>query len=80
MTDYDDIHEPVELDDIGTVRVSDGLGALAIYIKIAENSWRAIYIDPETGDSRLPSWEVSDVIAGFGVIVYAPKSVERHDR
>lgn len=76
MNDFNDLHEPVRLDDYGTVRVSEQLGTVAIYIKTGDNRWRATYIDPNSGESVFPTWNVSDAVAGFGSVVYAPKTVE----
>lgn len=79
---FDDMHEPVELDDYGTVRVAEKveLKSVAVYIKVGDNCWRATYVDTRTGDTHLPAGTVSDLMAGFGKVVFAPKSVERHAR
>lgn len=73
---YGELHDPVRLDDYGTVRVSEQLRTVAIYVKTGDNCWRATYIDPKSGESVFPTWNVSDAVAGFGAVVYAPKSVE----
>lgn len=69
------VSEPVALDEYGTVRVSDSLGSVAVYIKVSENAWAVTYVDPKRGESLVSNRTVSDVVAGFGSVVYAPKPV-----
>lgn len=62
-------------DSIGTIRVSDQFGTVCIYIKIAENSWYTVYADPVSAAVLISGKPVSECVAGFGSVVYAPKSV-----
>lgn len=74
--DYNLAHEPAVADDIGTVRVDEKFGTVAIYIKVAEGNWQAVYVDPIRRQYLVPSKVMGDVVAGTAShVVYAPKPV-----
>jgi hypothetical protein len=75
MTDYEMIREEGRFDDVGTVRVCDKFGTLAVYVKLDENCWRATYIDPPRNSYLCPLSMVSDAVATTGTVVFSPKSV-----
>ena len=62
---------------IGTVRVSNKFGTVAVYVKIQDNAWHCGYVDPSGNEHPLfPSREVSDNVACFhSRIVFMPESV-----
>jgi len=73
--DYESIREEGQFDDVGTVRVCDQFGTIAVYIKVDENSWKTVYVDPIRGTVLIPDRTLSNAVACSHPIVYAPKSV-----
>lgn len=72
---YEDIHEPVEVDPIGTIRVSQDFGTIAVYVKVNEDTWKTIYVDPQRNTHLAPHRVVSDYTAGVHPVAFVPKSV-----
>lgn len=70
------VHEPVVADPVGTIRVSERFGSIAVYVKVGEDIWRTTYVDPRNHNYLIPSTPVGDVVAGMAPVVYVPKPVE----
>lgn len=77
MIDYQAIAEEGAYDPLGTVRVSEEYGVLAIYIKVSETDWRATYIDPRTREHFTPRTTLTDSVPTRYPVVFVPKSVVR---
>jgi hypothetical protein len=75
MTDYEMIREEGRFDDVGTVRVSESFGTIAVYIKVDEDRWHTVYVDPLRRQVLSPGRQLSDAVATGHPIVFAPKSV-----
>lgn len=73
--DWERIADSSVTDDVGTVRVREVLGSIGVYIKIGEDAWRAVYVDPVRGDHLVAPNPLSDFTAGLHPVVYAPKGV-----
>jgi len=73
--DWEAIREPAEPDQIGSIRVCQTLRTIAIYIKVAENAWQPVYVDPRSSAALVPNGDVSECVAGFGDLVFTPKPI-----
>lgn len=63
-------------DHVGTVRVCEKFGTIAVYVKVDENTWRTIYIDPRRNQYLIPTGAVSDGVATLHPPCFLPKPVE----
>lgn len=73
--DYEAIREEGRFDDVGTVRVCDKFGTVAVYIKVDENSWQAVYVDPARCQMLIPDRMLADSVATNYRVVFAPKGI-----
>ena len=68
----DQLHEPVVVDPIGTVRVSQRFGSVAVYINTGAGAWRRMYVSTTSGESLAPPSVVGDSVAVSGRVVFVP--------
>lgn len=73
--DYERIRDSVGVDELGTIRVCERFGTVAIYIKIGENRWHTVYVDPRRGDHLVPKLPLSDNVAGLFPVAFCPKPI-----
>lgn len=73
--DYERIRDSVGVDALGTIRICEQFGTVAIYIKIGENTWHTVYADPRRGESLIPKVPLSDNVAGLYPVVFCPKPI-----
>jgi hypothetical protein len=71
---FDKISEPVGVDDLGTIRVSQEFGNVAVYVKIGENQWHTVYVDPKREETFIQVRALSDGVACRHPIVFIPRS------
>lgn len=62
-------------DPVGTVRVCQAFGTVAVYIKVDENHWRTTYVDPKRNTHLVPLKGCGDKLATNFPVVFVPKPV-----
>lgn len=72
----EELREEGVYDPVGTIRACESFGTIAFYIKVAQNRWRAIYVDPEHQDHLIPDHHYGDSLASIGKVVFVPKHFE----
>lgn len=64
------------MDTNGTIRVDESFGSIAIYIKVDDNQWYTVYVNPRQGGSYLaPNHPVTDRVACAHRRAFTPKPV-----
>lgn len=69
----DNVRDEVQVDPIGTVRVSLREHSIVVYVKCDEG-WHAVYVHPDTGYC-VSRDGVAELIAGLGDVVWVPNPV-----
>jgi hypothetical protein len=75
MPHYENIREEGVYDPVGTVRVCQQFGAIAVYIKVDEDAWITSYVDPLRCKYLAPERTVGDAVATTGPVVFTPKVI-----
>lgn len=72
----DKLREEGVYDPVGTIRACQRFGSIAFYIKVAQNCWRTVYVDPRLSQHLIPEGSYGDNLAGMHPVVFVPKPVE----
>lgn len=72
---FDQLSEPGRFDSLGTVRVSQMLGIVSIYVKVAEDTWQPVYVDPAREEHLVPERTFGDDLASIYPVYFSPKDV-----
>lgn len=71
----ENMREEGAYDPVGTIRVCQQFGTIAVYIRVGENRWRAIYVDPKHNEFLSPVHDLTDSVATSHPVVFTPKTV-----
>ena len=67
-------------DPVGTIRVDGRMGSLAVYTKVGEDEWHALYVDPAGGHHFSPVRLLGELHCGKAPLVFTPPEVTAPQR